>query len=149
MTLSDRIAVMRAGRIEQVDRPEIIYDRPTSAYVADFIGASNAWTAEAQSGQVRLPDGQTTATPLAGQVKVMVRPQNLAIARPEVGATSWIGEVRFRRHVGAMMEYEVGFADGRVVRTLALHGDRAAEPTPGDRVAVSVREPTACMVFAA
>jgi ABC-type Fe3+/spermidine/putrescine transport system ATPase subunit len=149
MTLSDRIAVMRAGRIEQLDGPEAIYDRPASAYVADFIGASNAWSAEAQGGRVPLPDGQTMATSLAGPVKVMVRPQNLAIAKPADDATGWVGEVRFRRHVGAMMEYEVGFADGSVIRTLALHGDRAAEPTPGDRVSVRVRDPGACMAFAA
>jgi ABC-type Fe3+/spermidine/putrescine transport system ATPase subunit len=41
MTLSDRIAVMRAGRIEQLDKPDVIHDSPATAYVADFIGASN------------------------------------------------------------------------------------------------------------
>jgi ABC-type Fe3+/spermidine/putrescine transport system ATPase subunit len=149
MTLSDRIAVMRAGRIEQLDRPEAIYDRPASAYVADFIGASNAWAAEAQDGYVRLPDGQAKATGFAGSVRVMVRPQNLALAKVGAGSPGWLGEVRFRRHAGALMEYEVVFPDGRVVRTLALHEARTSEPEPGETVAVSVRDPAACMVFAA
>ena len=148
MTLSDRIAVMRAGRIEQLDRPETIYDRPASAYVADFIGASNAWTAEAGGGSLRLPDGQEVKTPLSGPVRVMVRPHNLALERGTPDG-SWTGEVRFRRHVGAMMEYEVGLADGRQIRAVALHGDRASEPAPGDRVSVRIRDPEACMVFAA
>jgi spermidine/putrescine ABC transporter ATP-binding subunit len=149
MTLSDRIAVMRAGRIEQLDQPEAIYDRPATAYVADFIGASNTWTGEARNGQLRLPDGQDMPTACAGPVKVMVRPQNLAISKSVTDTDGWIGEVRFRRHVGPMMEFEVGFTDGSAVRTLALHGERAGEPVPGDRVAVRVRDATACMVFTA
>ncbi len=147
MTLSDRIAVMRAGRIEQLDRPEAIYDRPANAFVADFIGASNSWAAEASGGEVRLPDGQAVPTRLSGPVRVMVRPHNLALSRE--GEGGWRGEVRFRRHVGPMMEYEVGFTDGRSIRTVALHGDRETEPAPGDAVAVSVRDPAICMIFAA
>jgi ABC-type Fe3+/spermidine/putrescine transport system ATPase subunit len=146
MTLSDRIAVMRAGRIEQLDRPETIYDRPASAHVADFIGASSSWTAEADGRAVKLPDGQSAPTPLTGAVRIMVRPHNLAVSTTGDG---WMGELRHRRHVGPMMEYEVGFADGRTVKAVALHGDLAAEPAPGDRVAVRVRDPARCMVFAA
>ena len=149
MTLSDRIAVMRAGRIEQLDRPAAIYDRPASAYVADFIGASNSWTATAEGGQVRLPDGQALATDLSGSVKVMVRPQNLVVMRAGDGASRWTGELRFLRHVGVLMEYEIGFSDGQVVRTVALHSDQAAEPRPGEKVALRVRDPAACMLFAA
>ncbi len=68
MTLSDRIAVMRAGRIEQLDRPDVVYDRPASAYVADFIGASNSLAARAEGGRLTLPDGQVLPTALAGDV---------------------------------------------------------------------------------
>jgi ABC-type Fe3+/spermidine/putrescine transport system ATPase subunit len=148
MTLSDRIAVMRAGQIEQLDRPDVIYDRPVSAYVADFIGASNSWSAEAVDGHVTLPDGQKAATALAGSVRVMVRPHNLAVtdgARPG----GWSGTLRFRRHVGAMMEYEVGFADGLAVRAVTLHEAGGRGPQPGESVTVTVRDPAACMVFAA
>jgi ABC-type Fe3+/spermidine/putrescine transport system ATPase subunit len=145
MTLSDRIAVMRAGRIEQIDRPDVIYDRPATAYVADFIGASNTWRARAENGRLALPDGQNVQTALSGDVKVMVRPHNLALGR----AGSWTGEVVLRRHVGAMMEYEVRLPEGQGIRVVGLHGDRASEPSPGDSVALSVRNPAACMVFPA
>jgi ABC-type Fe3+/spermidine/putrescine transport system ATPase subunit len=57
MTLSDRIAVMRAGRIEQIDRPETIYDRPATMYVADFIGASNVVPCRARDGLLGCPTG--------------------------------------------------------------------------------------------
>jgi ABC-type Fe3+/spermidine/putrescine transport system ATPase subunit len=149
MTLSDRIAVMRAGKIEQLDRPEVIYDRPASAYVADFIGASNTWPAIAEGGRVKLPDGQSLATDLSGSVKVMVRPQNLVVVRSATGSSPWTGELRFLRHVGVLMEYEIGMSNGQVVRTVALHADRAAEPQPGETVALQVRDPAACMLFAA
>jgi len=147
MTLSDRIAVMRAGRIEQLDVPEAIYDRPASAYVADFIGASNVWSAQAAQGQVPLPDGQRIATDLAGAVKVMVRPHNLVLGPASLAASPWRGDVRFRRHVGALMEYEIAVAGGATVRAVALRSDRAVEPGPGDAVVLSIRDPSACMVF--
>jgi ABC-type Fe3+/spermidine/putrescine transport system ATPase subunit len=151
MTLSDRIAVMRAGRIEQLDRPDAIYDRPATAYVADFIGASNTWSSRVDGGVVRLPDGQTVRTTLSGDVKVMVRPHNLALRR--AGSTdlagSWSGELVFRRHVGAMMEYEVRLPDGQAIRAVGLHGDQPVEPSRGESVAIAVRNPAACMVFPA
>lgn len=148
MTLSDRIAVMRAGRIEQLDRPDAIYDRPVSAYVADFIGASNSWSADAAGGLVLLPDGQSAATQLSGPVRVMVRPHNLSVAKG-ARAGGWTGTLRFRRHVGAMMEYEVALADGLSVRAVALHAARDEQPQAGDHVTVSVRDAAAALVFAA
>ncbi len=149
MTLSDRIAVMRAGRIEQLDRPDVIYDQPGTAYVADFIGASNTWIGKADAGFVRLPDGQTARTALSGDVKVMVRPHNVALGIAGVSGSPgpWSGQLVFRRHVGAMMEYEVQLSDGRAIRAVGLHGDQPVEPSPGDVVVLSVRNPAACMVF--
>ncbi len=145
MTLSDRIAVMRAGRIEQLDRPDVVYDRPASAYVADFIGASNSLAARAEGGRLTLPDGQMLPTTITGDVKLMIRPHNLALGRDG----RWTGELVYRRHVGAMLEYQVRMADGQAVRAVGLHGEQADEPSAGERVALSVRNPAACMVFPA
>ena len=147
MTLSDRIAVMRAGRIEQLDRPETIYDRPASAYVADFIGASNSLTGEAGDGSVSLPDGQSVGTGLAGYVRIMIRPHNLAVASAGPIGKGWIGELRFRRHIGALVEYEVALPDGGLIRALAMHGDGSTGFAPGSRVALAIRNASACMIF--
>lgn len=148
MTLSDRIAVMRTGRIEQIDRPEVIYDRPASMYVADFIGASNVFPGRASDGLLALPDGQSVPTDLSGDVTVMVRPHNLAIALKHGGLSgSWIGELRFRRHVGAMVEYEIGLPDGQVVKAIGLHGEHVRAPEAGESVSLTIRKPAACMVF--
>jgi putative spermidine/putrescine transport system ATP-binding protein/spermidine/putrescine transport system ATP-binding protein len=85
----------------------------------------------------------------------MVRPHNLTLAPLKLASTAspagggWRGELKHRRHVGPMMEYEIGFGDGGTVKAVALHGDLAAEPAPGDAVAVTVRDPARCMVFPA
>jgi ABC-type Fe3+/spermidine/putrescine transport system ATPase subunit len=149
MTLSDRIAVMRGGRVEQLDRPDVIFDRPASAYVADFMGASNTWLAEAKDGAVVLPDGQTIATALSGPVKIMIRPHNFRVDHMELGRGDWIGELRARRHVGATIEYEVGLPDDRTVKVVALQGSLSSEPIEGQPVSLRIRSTTACMIYPA
>ncbi|MBI4374819.1 MAG: ATP-binding cassette domain-containing protein, partial [Elusimicrobia bacterium] len=88
MTLSDRIAVFHAGRIEQIGVPEEIYERPKTSFVADFIGAANVLSARLLSAsegrvRVRIEDELELELPYAGQVPVPVgEPINVAI-RPE------------------------------------------------------------------
>jgi ABC-type Fe3+/spermidine/putrescine transport system ATPase subunit len=148
LTLSDRIAVMRAGRIEQHGTPEDIYDRPASVYVADFVGASNFWDTTAADGVVALPDGQAIPTLLSGAVRVLVRPHNLALVPTEAAGSPWTGSVRFRRHVGALLEYEVELDEGPSLRAVALKDEAEAPFTQGDRVALRLRNPAVCTVFA-
>ncbi|MGP1397254.1 MAG: ABC transporter ATP-binding protein [Inquilinaceae bacterium] len=147
LTMSDRIAVMRGGRIEQVAPPEEIFDRPVSAYVADFIGSSNSWDAEAVGGQITLPDGQSVATDLAGRVKVMVRPHNLGIRPGEPGP--WRGTVAFHRSIGFLIEYHVSTHDGHDIRVVTMRQKRARPMTAGAPVALSVLDPSLCSVFKA
>ena len=60
LTMSDRIAVMNRGRVEQVGAPEEVYERPTTTFVAGFIGVSNLMPATvAGAGEVQLDQGQT------------------------------------------------------------------------------------------
>lgn len=92
MVMSDRIAIMRNGTIEQVGPAAEIYDRPTSAFVADFLGESNLWaarvvrvdadvatlvprTAEAPIVRVRLRG----SPPQGATVRLMLRPESLSI----------------------------------------------------------------------
>ncbi len=86
MTMADRIVVLRAGRIEQVDTPLNLYNRPANLFVAGFIGAPgmNLWPGTATPGGVRLDSGATIALPghgLPGSAKVTVglRPQHLRL----------------------------------------------------------------------
>jgi len=146
LTVSDRVAIMNAGRIEQVAPPEEIFDRPATAYVADFIGNSNFWVARAEGGRVALPDGQAVATDLAGPVRVMVRPHNLRLRAGEAGP--WRGEVLHHRSIGPLVEYLVRSHTGEL-RVLAMRLEHARPLREGSAVTLSVLEPDLCSVFPA
>jgi spermidine/putrescine transport system ATP-binding protein len=91
LTMSDRIAVMKSGKILQIGTPRDIYDRPTHRFVADFIGDINILegTVEQTDGDlatVRLRDGSMvsahlgTASARSGDVSVAIRPENVRLA---------------------------------------------------------------------
>ncbi len=91
LTMSDRIAVMNNGRVEQLADPRTLYERPTSAFVADFIGTSNLLTLtdpEYSNGlvSVDLGEGQrltaalpTPPTEQEGAVQITVRPERISL----------------------------------------------------------------------
>jgi multiple sugar transport system ATP-binding protein len=68
MTLGDRVAVMRAGRLQQVDTPRVLYEQPANLFVAGFIGspAMNFFSAEIDGDRVQTPFGDV---PLPGRLK--------------------------------------------------------------------------------
>ncbi len=85
MTLGDRVAVMRAGILQQVGSPEELYSRPTNLFVAGFIGspAMNFMPAEISGGKITLPIGEIDAADLGdvelpgdGRVVAGIRPEN-------------------------------------------------------------------------
>ena len=86
LTMSDRIAVMNRGRVEQVDVPEEIYERPTTTFVAGFIGVSNLMPGSvAATGRVKLDSGPEIAADTgalgAGEgCAAVVRPEKLRVA---------------------------------------------------------------------
>ena len=94
LTMSDRIAVMSEGWVEQIGRPEEIYHRPATVFVAGFIGQANLWhtaieAAAGDSADVLLGDRRVTA-PVAGQsvragdaVTFMVRPEWVRVSVDE------------------------------------------------------------------
>ncbi len=85
LTMSDRIAVMNRGRVEQVGGPEEVYERPATTFVAGFIGVSNLMPATAESGgEVRLDQGPVLAAATGGlspgeRCHAVVRPEKLRI----------------------------------------------------------------------
>jgi iron(III) transport system ATP-binding protein len=118
MTLSDRIVVMNQGRIEQIGPPPEIYRRPTTAFVADFIGSTNF-----VSGTVRGVDGDTVAVEVLGQTLVAAKPeaafspgqQVKLVLRPEAiqlqeQGGQYQGVVRWASYMGSTIEYEVEVA---------------------------------------
>ena len=89
LTMSDRIAVMNAGRVEQLGTPREVYESPATRFVADFIGTSNVLTAAATSvgsddAVVEPGDGQRIVVPLRGrepvpELCITVRPEKISL----------------------------------------------------------------------
>src|SRR5438270_3458050 len=94
LTMSDRLAVMNQGRVEQVGSPAGVYERPATSFVAGFVGASNVLAGDA----ARAVTGQAAA--------FTVRPEKIRLARLEeiTGADEWTatGTVREVVYVGAL-----------------------------------------------
>ncbi len=83
ITMSDRVAVMNRGRIEQLDRPDILYARPKTRFVAGFIGESNVIPLKVRNGIIEA-DGLSlhldTPPPLDGSYLLVVRPEHVRLA---------------------------------------------------------------------
>src|SRR6202050_3300571 len=95
MVMSDRIALLRSGELEQVATPREIYSRPTTAYVAQFIGHTNLLTGEVKGGVVRCGPISWTASLPDGPAQFSVRPEHIRLA--DAGARP--GVVRLRGRV--------------------------------------------------
>ena len=142
LTMSDRIAVMRGGRVEQLGTPEELYERPRTRFVADFIGTSNllSGTVESVDGSravIRLSSGETCLTAAAAdvtlgrRVELSVRPESVALDARNGGlATSAAvgsipASVEQVAYLGGNVQYLVRSAGGLSITALASKsGDR-------------------------
>lgn len=85
--MSDRLAVMNTGRIEQIGAPRDVYDQPANKYVADFLGLANLVPAEAADGGVTVLGVHVgiDTVGFSGATTVLVRPERLLLVGPSEG----------------------------------------------------------------
>ncbi len=145
LTMSDRIAVFNAGRVEQIGTPLDLYERPATRFVAGFVGETNFFpgrVAGAGGGSSRvdvsgvllgatLPDG---AAPGAA-VTVAVRPERIRLHAASEGAAGLPGSLRDSIYLGNARRFVVGLADGRDCHV--LRPADAAPMAPGQPVTLS------------
>jgi spermidine/putrescine transport system ATP-binding protein len=147
MTMSDRLAVMRSGRIEQIGAPEETYENPATEFVAGFLGASNLIHAErtgdGASADVTLADGTGVHVPAerladAGdRVKIGVRPEKILIApngATDPGWNSLEGRLVVRTFVGVSHQYTVEGPAGETLTVYEQNVGGGTAPAPGERV---------------
>jgi len=144
MVMSDRIALLRAGELEQVAAPREIYSRPATAYVAQFIGHTNLLKGEVRSGIAHCGALSWKASLPDGPALFSLRPEQLRLANSGVtGAVSVQGRVVQQAFHGATELVRVRCADGlvlvvRMASGGAVHDQLDLEFSAGD--AIPVRE---------
>ncbi len=146
LTMSDRIAVMNAGRILQIGTPQDIYQRPADRFVAGFIGETNFLDGQAVAGGVRLSCGETVAVAAgrAGPVTLAVRPEHVRLADEGLAAT-----IANLVYFGTDTHAHCALSDGTpVVARVPARPDGAAQMAVGDRVRLAFA-PGAVQVLAA
>ena len=151
LTMSDRIAVMRTGRILQVGTPEEIYEYPSERYVADFIGETNLLDA-ARIGptRFRLASGVEIETeepgPLADKVTLVIRPERALLA--PLGGSALLARVEQVVYVGSDTVYLLALEGGLRFRLREQNREGArARARADDNVGV-VMPPSAIRVLA-
>jgi iron(III) transport system ATP-binding protein len=154
LALSNVVAVMQEGRLEQVGRPREVYDRPATGFVAAFVGASNLVRGAVESGAddgtlvVRTPLGRVRARagdrPGVGEpVVVVLRPEGLTV-EPTDEDGEWVGTVVTRAFLGSGVDHVVAFGETE----LRARGPAAVSIRPGTRVRVRLG-PDPCAIVEA
>lgn len=126
LTMSDRIAVMNGGRIEQLATPSDLYHRPASLFVADFVGESSALPGEvvtledgrafvrcAGGSEIEAPVSATAQFASGDRVRVVLRPEDVDIVAPAEGRIT--GRVIDRLFLGFTERFLVETPDGQTV----------------------------------
>jgi len=131
MSMATRIAVMNHGRIEQVGTPHEIYHRPTSAFVADFIGESNFIEVEVRpGGRAALDSGAEVPAPeprTVGRATLMVRPESIQIRRiAESNGSGLRGRIAQSSFLGSHTRVAVNCEGVNAPVTAALFGTEGA-----------------------
>ena len=148
MTMSDRIAVMNKGHYEQLGDPETLYERPTTRFVAGFLGVSNllAGKVEDSAGAVRLADGTAIRVPasaIAGRstVEAGVRPEKIRMREQTdevpAGHNRLAGTVVDASYIGVSTQYIVETQGSERVMVYEQNIERATKAemwTRGEKV---------------
>jgi spermidine/putrescine transport system ATP-binding protein len=151
MTMADAIAVMNHGRIEQLGRPNELYERPQTSFVARFLGASNLLPgAVDDAGAVRLRSGAVVRVadplpPRGNPVAVGIRPEKLRLGG-SAEANRLAGTVKELSYVGVATQYVVDTPDGALAVYVQNFEPGARAVPPGTAVELSFGPESAFVV---
>ncbi len=156
LTMSDRIAVMSAGRIQQTGSPRDIYESPANRFVADFIGETNLLAVQVLSvtggvAQVQVPGGQTLACPAPsaaatatpGAHHLSIRPEHISLVAPGSGIQAVVDRVVY---LGTDLQIHTHLPGGAAFHLRLQNSARIAVPNPGDTVGLQLDEGAARLV---
>jgi spermidine/putrescine transport system ATP-binding protein len=141
MVMSDRIAIMRAGRFEQIGAPDEIYARPVSRFVAEFMGDVNLFDLAGEPGGLRAgplrmaPEVEARIGLKPGQrATMMIRPESVTALRPgETAEIAVSGRFHDEYQLGSRIQQRIDLDANRFVTVETLRESRVAA-APGDPV---------------
>jgi spermidine/putrescine transport system ATP-binding protein len=155
LTMSDRLVVMNAGRIEQLGAPREVYERPRTRFVAGFIGTSNLLRRRVRSLDGRsaildagadesllVPDAAACGAAVGRVLDLTVRPEKivLSVEQPEAGRCRLRGHVHEVVYLGTSTQYAVRTADGAELLVFVQNASDAHDLADrGDEVWLSWR----------
>ncbi|NUK01247.1 ABC transporter ATP-binding protein [Streptomyces lunaelactis] len=131
LTMSDRMAVMNDGHVEQCGTPEDVYERPASSFVASFMGTSNLVAGTYRAGEVvmdqgpALPVGPRTGITDGSRVSLAIRPEKIWLTDLAPGMARVSGVVRETVYSGPTTTYLIELAPGVTVSVLEQNTDRS------------------------
>ena len=151
LVMSDRVAVMRQGRIVQIAEPAAIYDRPVDRFVAEFIGAMNLRRCQAEADGVSLPAGRVGvahALPPGTDALLAFRPERVRLGPPAPGALTLAGRLERVAFLGGRTELHVRLDDGERCLLELVNDGATCIPDAGTAVTLTVAAKD-CLVFPA
>ena len=155
LTMSDRIAVIDGGRVQQLDTPRAIYERPANRFVAEFIGESTFLHVDRDGGAYRCagnPLRLAAAPAVDGPTLLMVRPERLRILDGDAGADDNVLDARVAEVIyqGDTFLVHAVLADGSRIgaRGIASAGAMARVPRTGEPVRLALRVEDTVLVAA-
>ncbi len=146
LTMSDKIALMNKGRIEQYGKPLELYDRPLNSFSASFLGKSNLLTGvvSRQKDQSLFFESKSFRIPLyesnistGATLTIMLRPEHLLI-KEVADSGSHAGEIVFATQFGYSVQYEVKLDSGPVLLVTVTRGRNVTPFAVGARVFISL-----------
>jgi putative spermidine/putrescine transport system ATP-binding protein len=146
LAIADRVAVIFAGRLEQIAPPAELYERPRTARVADFVGLSNHVRGVAERGTAKVLDARLPlleGSAMDGQVTVLVRPEVVELS-PDPAGPDRVVAASF---LGSIARVQVRLADGTLVLAQVSNAE-VARFKHGDAVRVGLK-PTPALAIKA
>jgi spermidine/putrescine transport system ATP-binding protein len=146
LTMSDRVAVIKGGRVEQCGEPRVLYEEPATAFVANFLGSSNLIEVQATADGLALGEFslRCEANGHRGDALAMIRPERVRLEPREAGGENRVpGMVEAVVYMGFHQDVRVRLANGALIHCDVPNDGTALEPASGDPVCVHL--PASCL----
>jgi len=139
MAMADRVGVMSNGKLEQIDKPNIVYSNPTSAFVASFVGAMNRIPAKLDAGKVSVL-GQSVkhgGGASGSDLVALIRPESISVSVAKSNSAN-TGNVLARSFLGPQTRLTVTTSETKTNIHVDLPSSEAGPFTPGTTVGLKI-----------